>query len=199
MKIGDKFGRWTVVELVPRVSPAKPNSRAKVQCDCGTVRVINRNSLPDGKSRSCGCLKLKGMTKHGCSIPNTPEYEAWGSMKSRCYCVTNASYQYYGGKGITVAVRWLDSFNNFLEDMGPKPGPRYTLDRRNLNLGYERDNCRWATKMEQANNRTNNRWIIWKGKRQTVAQWAREAGIQHGLLWHRVFRLKWSMARVMGG
>jgi hypothetical protein len=80
------------------------------------------------------------------------EYRVWHDMKRRCYNVKTVSYRYYGGRGIRVCDRWLYSFKNFLEDMGYKPGPEYSLDRRNNDGNYEPKNCRWATRKVQMNN-----------------------------------------------
>jgi hypothetical protein len=80
------------------------------------------------------------------------EYYAWRNMKNRCYYVRSESYKYYGARGIRVCDRWIHSFKNFLFDMGHRPGPEYSLDRRNNNGNYEPKNCRWATKKVQRNN-----------------------------------------------
>lgn len=91
------------------------------------------------------------------------EYSCWMAMKSRCYIVTDVSYAYYGGRGITVCKRWRDSFPNFLKDMGKRPAGM-TLDRRNTNGNYTPTNCRWATRKEQMDNRRNTRTIMVDGK-----------------------------------
>lgn len=73
-------------------------------------------------------------------------------MKGRCYTPTDAKFQHYGGRGITVCERWLNSFENFLSDMGERP-PGLTLDRIDTNGNYEPGNCRWATPLVQSRNR----------------------------------------------
>jgi len=107
-------------------------------------------------------------------------------MKSRCYTKSNIGYPYYGGRGITVCDRWLHSFENFLSDMGERPGPEYSLDRINPNGNYRPDNCRWATRETQDNNRRANRFLTWNGKTQTIAQWAKETGISKGTILNRL-------------
>lgn len=107
-------------------------------------------------TRSCGCLreeviKKGGNFRHG--LDNSPEHNSWVSMKNRCNNPNNRSYKNYGGRGITVCERWMESFDNFMKDMGNKPGDQYSIDRRNNNAGYCKDNCKWSDKKEQANNR----------------------------------------------
>src|SRR6266852_236405 len=84
----------------------------------------------------------------------TPEYNSWQHMKNRCLNLRARDYAYYGGRGIKIAVRWLD-FNAFLEDMGLRPSPLHTLERRNNDGNYTPSNCYWATRCEQSSNRTS--------------------------------------------
>lgn len=93
-----------------------------------------------------------GQRNHGFRKVRTPEYNSWMMMRARCNTPSAAGYAYYGGRGISVCARW-DSFTAFLEDMGPKPGPSYTLDRKDPDGDYTPENCRWATKKEQHDNR----------------------------------------------
>lgn len=102
-----------------------------------------------------------------------PEYRSWMQMKQRCYNSKSDQYYCYGARGIVVCQRWLDSFENFLKDMGNKPERSYTIDRIDVNGNYEPSNCRWATSIEQANNRRDNKWIIYKGKKYTISNFAR--------------------------
>jgi len=90
---------------------------------------------------------------HGMS--NTPEYRTWCGIKNRCYNNKVKSYPYYGGRGITVCKRWLtkDGFINFYSDMGDRPSSNYSIDRINNNGNYTQDNCRWATRQEQGQNK----------------------------------------------
>jgi hypothetical protein len=87
------------------------------------------------------------------NLRKTPEYYVWRNMKSRCYNRSNPNYKNYGGRGITVCDRWLDSVETFVLDMGQRPTPKHSIDRKDNDKGYTPDNCRWATWTIQANNR----------------------------------------------
>jgi hypothetical protein len=151
-------------------------------CACGAQVEVRSRCLRYGETRSCGCLQKELAAqrnyKHGAAIRGreSPEYIAWSGLRRRCYVPGEASYKNYGGRGITVDPRWLGKhgFENFLEDMGRRPGPGYSIERKKNELGYSKDNCVWATRLEQANNRRNNRWVEFDGERLTLPQLARK-------------------------
>lgn len=117
-----------------------------------------------------------------------PVYMAWAKMKSRCTNKADPSFHRYGGRGITVCERWALSFDAFLADMGDRP-PGMSVDRIDVNGNYEPSNCRWATPIEQANNRRHNVYITMPdGRRLTAAQAAREAGIRQQAITSRLKR-----------
>lgn len=111
----------------------------------------------------------------------------WRSMRNRCYNVNQQSYKDYGGRGIVVSPRWLGSegFANFTADMG-EPKEDETLDRIDTNGNYEPDNCRWLSRLGQANNKRNNHNITVNGVTKTVAQWARELGCNGSAILYRL-------------
>lgn len=129
-------------------------------CHCGKFSSINGAALRSGNTKSCGCLnKLnikKIATRHGQCGSRT--YVSWQCMLSRCRYATRHNSKYYKEKGITICDRWLNSFKNFLEDMGERPKNK-TLDRIDSSKGYFKENCRWATSSEQAINSWKTRKI----------------------------------------
>ena len=125
---------------------------------------------------------------HGMS--RTPEYQAWKGMKHRCFNPNHKKYPNWGGRGITVCDRWLD-FENFLADMGSRPTTKHSLDRINNNGDYSLENCRWATKAVQVNNRRSNHLITIDDVTLTIAQWEKEMGFSASVI-HRRLKLGWS-------
>jgi hypothetical protein len=112
-------------------------------------------------------------------------YRLMSNMKTRCYNPNNEAYHRYGGRGIKICDRWLASFWNFVADMGPRPEGA-TIDRIDNDGDYTPENCRWATRKENANNTSTNRFITHNGETKTLAEWAELCGISQGTLKHRL-------------
>ena len=155
--VGKRFGKLVVVSQVGLDKWGQYLWDCK--CDCGNdVKVTGGNLRNRKEKNSCGCVKTQRLkdtfTKHGHTVNKAPtrEYRSWQGMKKRCLDSTHVYYHHYGGRGITICDRWLNSFENFLSDMGPRP-PKTTLDRIDVNWDYLPDNCRWATWQEQARNK----------------------------------------------
>lgn len=155
-------------------------------CDCGTERTVLTSNLRKGHSTSCGCMKpaksRAAATRHG--LADTPIHRAWMSMRQRCQNPNDGAYANYGGRGISVCERW-ESFENFAADLGPLPRG-YQIERNDVNGNYEPSNCRWATRVEQANNKRTSLRVSFNGKTQTVAQWAEEIGLKSRTLYYRI-------------
>lgn len=119
---------------------------------------------------------------------------SWRNMLSRCNNPNATGYSYYGGRGVKVCDSWID-FKNFLADMGNRPEGT-TLDRIDSNRHYSKDNCRWATPKEQANNTSKNVLISFAGYTKTLSEWANEIGIKPNTLQYRLYR-EWSIERAL--
>ena len=119
-------------------------------------------------------------------------------MLERCRNPKSISYKNYGGRGIVVDQRWVENFENFYADMGDPPTEGHTLDRRDNNGNYTKSNCRWSTKIEQANNRRNSNRLEWNGTIQTLAEWARQLNLAESTLRSRL-RLGWSVDETLSG
>jgi hypothetical protein len=182
--VGRRFGIWTVESRAP-----SHRTSWICRCDCGTCAVVRDDSLKRGGSISCGCLTRTippdGKRRH--RKTGSKEHFVWLSMIRRCTNPRQRSYERYGGRGIRVCDRWRRSFEAFLSDMGHCP-PGLTLERMDNEKGYQPDNCRWATWIDQANNTRASRIIEFGGRRQTVTQWAREIGIKPRTLHRRITR-----------
>ncbi len=157
-------------------------------CENKTIKDIRGSGLING-TQSCGCLRKelarKACTKHGLS--DSPTYTSWCNMIQRCYNKNIREFPNYGGRGIKVCQRFL-IFKEFYNDLGAKPNGR-TIDKINNDGNYscgkceecKRNgwlfNCQWGTRFEQDRNRTNSRYLTYKGKTQILKDWSRELGI----------------------
>lgn len=165
---GQRFGRLTVLRKGPTRPGKMGGSNWICICDCGNETMTVGSQLRNGNTKSCGCLAKEWSThlggnpdfvakraakkiKHGHKRKNAAsvEYKTWLGMKRRCYDEKYKDYATWGGRGIRVCDRWNNSFEAFLEDMGPRPSSKHSIDRLDSNLDYSPGNCRWATAQEQ--------------------------------------------------
>ena len=194
--IGQRFHFLTVLKEGERIGQNKKVATAICACDCGETKQISVYSLIQGVVKSCGCWRRhigvvngsKAMKTHG--MNKTPEHNCYWAMKKRCYSKSHKSYSDYGGRGIKVCDRWLESFENFYADMGPRPTPKHSLDRIDVNGNYEPSNCRWASESEQCNNRRSTVYVVWNGVKMPFSIACLEANIPYHVVWQRM--KKWN-------
>jgi hypothetical protein len=189
IKPGDKISNWTCVE-----TNATPNSPKGIfECVCGTTKIIKRQSVYDGISKSCGCLRSTNLYN---TLNKTPfirrkfesEYNIWLGIRQRCFNKSCKAYGYYGARGIKVCERW-NSFENFLNDMGAKPSDNYSVERVDNNSDYSPDNCIWATRSQQSNNRRSNRQITYNEQIYTCKQFADFLNVPVARMWAYLYKL----------
>jgi hypothetical protein len=173
---GQKIGNCIYLKDVEDICKGR---RAKFKCECGNEFIAAITHVKMLHTRSCGCIHSKQLsdrnTKHG--LRYLVEYSLWLNMKQRCTNPKFNNYHLWGGRGITMCDRWLNSFENFYEDMGSQPAKRMGIDRIDNELGYYKDNCRWATPKEQNNNTRRNRYLTFNGITKSLSTWAEELGV----------------------
>ncbi len=189
VKIGDKFGKWTVLKILPKIS-YKP-CFFECQCECGTIKKVNGNNIVRGLSTNCGCVR-KITVGNMARIDNRSKerlYDIYCKMKSRCNSPTNFNYKDYGGRGIKVCNEWLEDYLNF-KNWALNNGytDELTIDRINVNGDYEPSNCRWTTMDVQANNKRNNLYITHNGETKTLKEWCRYYNVKYDTIRDRMFR-----------
>jgi hypothetical protein len=190
---GQKFSMLTAVGF----TRTKKGILWHCVCECGGTREVTCAALTKDHTRSCGCTH-KGRTHgHTRGAKQSLTYKSWTSMNARCTQPSNPAFKYYQSNGITICERWR-KFENFLADMGERPGLEFSIDRHPNKMGdYEPGNCRWATKQEQANNRVTNKIFTYKGREMTFADLVRETGLDKEFLRHRLLRAGWSVEKAV--
>lgn len=193
--VGQKFGKLTVLKRVPNLTleNGKQKSVYLLKCDCGNYCLNTSNAIKQ-KTKSCGCNWVESITSH--KMTNSITYTSWDAIIQRCTNSNNHNYLSYRGRGITVCDRWLD-FNNFLEDMGERVSKLYSIERLNNNLGYFKENCKWATSREQSLNKRSNVVITYKDKTQTLTEWCDELKLSYKLVQTRIKSLGWNFEQAI--
>lgn len=187
--VGLRFERLTVISRQETIRPGV--ARWLCRCDCGQDRTVTSTHLRSGHTRSCGCLMRErtaerniASAKHG--MWRSPEFSAWSKMIARCYNKKNRKYSDYGGRGIAVCDEWRHDFMAFYQHIGPRPSPNHSVDRIQNNDGYRPGNVRWATYIEQNNNRRSNITAEVSGEILTAGQIAARFGLMHNTVLNRI-------------
>lgn len=179
----------------------KTSSRrqAKYRCECGSEFIAAFLAVKYGNTRSCGCYQkrraIEASTTHGGS--KRSEFRVWANMQDRCLNPNNTGYHKYGGRGITICKAWQKSFATFLRDVGPRPGPEYSIDRRNNNGPYSPKNCYWATAQQQARNRRSSVFVTIHGVRMLLIEACEKYEVNYTKAHLRLTRHGWSDERAL--
>lgn len=191
---GEKYGRLTVIKYV---YTKKKRAYWLCRCDCGNETILSTTVLKSGNTKSCGCFQkeqlrknirkvIEGNIRYKTETEKTLNLK-YRSIKRRCYNPECEAYKNYGYRGIKMCDEWLADFKNFYNwavNNGYKKG--LTIDRIDVNGNYEPNNCRWISNLKQQNNKRNNRYLIYNGKKMTCSEWARELNIPIGTISYRV-------------
>lgn len=193
---GQVFGKLTAIKRCEDHFTTGGNrySQYSCRCECGEMIKVRSDRLVSGHTRSCGCERKRSVremsTSHGQS--KTRLYRIWAHMKQRCLTESDKNYADYGGRGITICAEWANSYEVFRKwAMDSGYSDALTIDRIDVNRGYDPQNCRWSTTIEQMNNTRKNRKIEYLGQEKTVAEWARVIGVPYNTLFSRLYRYGW--------
>lgn len=195
---GQKFNRLTALYI----SPESKYRRVKwfCKCDCGNDTTVQAANLKGGHVKSCGCLcrerLVETKTTHGKSDHHL--YNIWLNMKRKCYDSNHKDFKNHGGKNIKVCDRWLDSFENFFNDVGERPTKDHVIYRIDRHDDFNPSNCRWVTKIKQNNYRENTVYLIVDGVTKSRSEWVRISNVNLGTLRKRI-KLGWSHKEAVFG
>lgn len=186
--IGNKFGELTLL-AVHEGRGAGHRIYGLFRCDCGKDATFAVSRVVNGQKKAlhCGCKRNYGKKDHG--MGNSREYSSWMAMRTRCLKPHSKDYPRYGGRGITVYPEWAASFKAFYKYIGPRPEGT-TLDRIDPDGNYEPGNVRWATVMEQAQNRKTVKVVSTPMGTMFLVDYARRIGLTRGAAHLRLKRGK---------
>lgn len=195
---GKRYGR-----LVATIATGRDKNRHVIWecvCDCGNVKNIAATSLVQGYTLSCGCyyLEVRGKAGKTHGLSTSKIYRVYRGMLDRCNNPTVERHKHYGGRGIKVCDRWMESFENFYEDMFPTYSLGLSLDRINVNGDYDLMNCRWATAQVQSNNKRNNRVYTIGSRSLNLENWASLSGTNKRTIYTRLQR-GWHISKAVYG
>ena len=195
---GEHIGRLTVVSLSGRAGNGA--KLWKCICDCGKEHFATTGNLLSGSTKSCGCYRKEIVSeknyKHGLSKNRL--HGIWRGMKQRCCNPRSKDFEHYGGRGITICRKWMCNFENFYNwAIANGYDESKSIDRIDVNGNYEPDNCRWADYEIQANNRSNNNKITFRGEIHTIAEWSSILHIDRKTISDRIHKLGWSPEKAL--
>lgn len=194
---GQKFNHLTVIERVENTS--RGQTRWKCLCDCGNTTIVQGGNLKTGEVKSCGCLSHKPAWNKTHGLSNTRLYWKWNGMKRRCYDEKDSHYKDYGGRGIKICEEWLNDFYAFYCWAMATGGDdkNLTIERIDVNGDYSPENCTWADRKTQSNNRRNCHFFTYNEKTQNLMQWCEELNLNYKLVYERIFRDHWSFEKAI--
>lgn len=196
IEAGSIYGRLTAIERA-YVDTGK-SWRWRFRCECGREITVRASAVASGNTRSCGCARTgwklsEDRKRRGSANPNfqhgmtgSPEHMVWKGIIARC---TNPNYEHwdrYGGRGITMCERWFTSFEAFFADMGPRPSPSHSIDRRDNDGNYEPGNCQWALPNVQRRNQTRNRIVEYRGRTMPLVDACELAALPYNTVRRRI-------------
>lgn len=182
---GQRFA--SVVAIAPADKCSSGDVRWSFRCDCGSTFTTNGYAVRCGRVISCPACAAErsrlASVKHG--ETESAEFKIWTGMLTRCFNTHAKAYENYGGRGITVCDRWRNDFPAFLADMGRRPSPRHSVERKDNDGNYEPNNCVWATREEQGRNKRNNVRVTIDGVTRTLVEWAEISGLSYETIYQR--------------
>lgn len=188
---GQRFGRLTVMNYTGTYLSPKGSKKAKwlCKCDCGKEIIVIGNNLRKGKTKSCGCLQRE-ITINRSTIHNMSKsriFHIWFAIKRRCTEKNYRAYNHYGGRGIKICDEWKNDFTTFYNwAIVNGYNDKLTIERIDVNGNYEPNNCKWATRIEQANNKRTNKHITYKEQTRTLKEWCNLLQLPYGTILYRI-------------
>lgn len=187
---GLRFSKWMVIDK-NAIRSKHGEVLWNCVCDCGNTSKVKAANLIRNTSKSCGCEQHA----HTHNMTGTKTFKSWDSMKQRCLNSKAPDFCRYGGRGISICNRWINSFDNFLSDMGLRPEGK-TLDRIDVNGNYTPENCRWATKQEQEQNKRQTLKVTAFGETKSVHEWSSQYNISARIIYERI-KVGWEPERAL--
>lgn len=194
---GKRYGNLTVIAL----DHVKNKAFWLCKCECGNTKVVSGDKLRSGNTKSCGCIQDKvrksGNNRRTHGMTHSRLYSEWCNMRSRCNYPGNVMYKNYGGRGIRCCEEWnsFDAFMKWANESGYTDD--LTLERIDINKGYNPDNCSWIPRNKQYLNRSDIHYLTAFGKTQTIKEWSEETGIKYDTIHARIKYYGWDAEKAL--